>query len=57
MLVKAALFVMDLAMLLAPPFNPKADAAAAKIVNKARDDATFILKVFDCSTITIRKLW
>ena len=57
LLVKAALFVMDLAMLLAPPFNPKADAAAAKIVNKARDDATFILKVFDCSTTTIRKLW
>jgi hypothetical protein len=37
--------VADLVRLEAPPFNPNADAAAAKMVIKARGDVTFMVAV------------
>ena len=38
-----AIDLVDLAKLWAGPFNPKADAAAAKMVIKAREEATFMV--------------
>ena len=39
-------------MLVAPPFNPNAEAAVAKMVTRGRIKATFI--VFDCAELRCR---
>lgn len=39
-------------MLVAPPFNPNAEAAVAKMVTRGRIKATFI--VFDCAKLRCR---
>lgn len=43
MLPNPTFLVTDLTALVAPPLRPKAEAAAAKMVTKARDDVTFMV--------------